>query len=221
MVQGGWPSEVILRMTVHSMNGIENASSSPVRRKQADPRFIELLRVWGRLRDARVLGLRRDKDKESARIVVYLSEAHMTPEVERDVAFFYEALELDPTIREARLTYGLIPDEPNEIAVLTFSILELMNNLAWRIDVPEEHVREGRTGPSFEVDDPELSPLIRIRQSVERPETAFVAVKNRDHWFYIDDRDLPSKRTFALLQIMLSLTDTGDRAKGPVVTLTN
>ena len=40
--------------------------------------------------------------------------------------------------------YGLIPDERNEIAVLTSSILELMNEMAWRMSVPPEHVDEGR-----------------------------------------------------------------------------
>ena len=47
------------------------------------------------------------------------------------------------------MTYGLIPDEPNEIAVMTISMLELMNELAWRADVPPEHVEEGRTGTTF------------------------------------------------------------------------
>jgi len=75
--------------------------------------------------------------------------------------------------------------------------------------------------PSFKLDDPELDHLIAIRHAAERPEDAFVAVESRGFWFYIDDRDVLSKRTFALVQILLSLTDSSTEARGPVVSITN
>jgi hypothetical protein len=87
------------------------------------------------------------------------------------------------------------------------------------MDVPEEHVAEGRTGPTFVEEG--VEPLIRIRSSTDEPDDSYVAVKNRGHWFYIDDRDLPSKRTFAILQILLSLTESGSGARGPVVSIGN
>ena len=221
LVQAGWPPELILRMTVSSINGVENERGGPSGRSQADPRLVELLQVWGRLRNARVLGLRRDEGEGSSRIVVYVNERLRDPGVVRDLAFFRETLGLDPDLGEARLTYGLIPDESNEIAVLTMSILELMNEFAWRIDAPPIHVEEGRTVSTFVTEATGVEPLIRIHHAEERPEYAFVAVENRDHWFYIDDRDTVSKRTFALIQILLSLTDTGETARGPVVSLSN
>jgi len=61
--------------------------------------------------------------------------------------------------------------------------------------------------------------LLQVHSSLEKPEMAFVAIQNRGYWFYIDDRDLISKRTFGVLQILLSLTDSGDSAKGPVVSI--
>ena len=56
---------------------------------------------------------------------------------------------------------------------------------------------------------------------VEHADDAFTSVYNRGYWFYIDDRDLITKRTFGVLQILLSLTDSGDTARGPVVTIGN
>ena len=50
---------------------------------------------------------------------------------------------------------------------------------------------------------------------------AAVAIPYRGYWFYIDDRDVRSKRTFAIVQIVLSLTDSGETARGPVVSITN
>lgn len=38
-------------------------------------------------------------------------------------------------------------------------------------------------------------------------------------WYYIDDRDVITKRTFVLLQILFSLTDAGETARGPVVSI--
>ena len=221
LVQAGWPADIILRLTVRSINGIDNEWASPANRTVADPRFIELLRVWGRLRKSRAIGLRRDAGETGARIFVYHSALGMTDEGKRDLAFLQEALGLDPGVTEYSLSYGLVPDAPNEIKVMTSSILQIMNELAWRIDVPPEHVEEGRTGPTFVDHDADAGPLIRVYTSTDEFEGAYVGVRNRDHWFYIDDRDVVSKRTFAMLQIIISLTDTGEGARGPVVTISN
>jgi hypothetical protein len=171
---------------------------------------------------ARALGLRRDQSRETAkgnpRIIAYQAKEDLAPEVERDLQFMREALELDPAAREYTLTYGLIPDQPNEITVLTYSMLELINELAWRVDVPEEHVEDGRTASTF-VDTVEGQPMIRVHAARDRPAEAYVAVENRDYWFYIDDRDVISKRTFTIMQILLSLTESGESARGPVVTI--
>ena len=221
LVQSGWPAELILRMTVNSINGIENEWAAPALRRQADPRFNDLLEVWGRLRNAGVLGLRREGDGGDSSIIVYLTGKEDGEELTADVSFFLTTLGLAPGTTEARLRYGLIPSEPNEITVLTSSILELMNELAWRIDVPPGHVDEGRTVSTFASDVPDLPPLIRISHAEARPDHALVTVSNRDYWFYIDDRDVVSKRAFAMVQVLLSLTDSGDAARGPVIALPN
>jgi hypothetical protein len=221
LVQAGWPADIILRLTVRSINGIDNEWASPANRMAADPRFTELLRVWGRLRTSRAVGLRREPGETGARIFVYHSAQGLTDDEKRDLDFLQETLGLDPNIKEYQLSYGLVPDAPNEIKVMTSSILQIMNELAWRIDVPPEHVVDGRTGPTFGDYDADAGPLIRVHTSEDEIAESYVVVRNRGHWFYIDDRDVVSKRTFAMLQIILSLTDTGEGARGPVVTISN
>jgi hypothetical protein len=221
LVQAGWAPGGILRLTVRSMNGIDNEWAGPAQRSQADPRFNELLRVWGRLRKARAIGLRREGEKGEAKIILYRVAGKTTEEIEADFRFLTETLDLDPEENEFQLSYGLVPDKPNEIKVLTSSILEILNELAWRIDVPPEHVEEGRTGSTFRGTDPEVGPMIRVKVAEERPENSYVAIRDRDHWYYIEDTDMVSKRTFAMVQILLSLTDSGETARGPVVSITN
>ena len=41
-----------------------------------------------------------------------------------------------------------------------------------------------------------------IHSSTERSPQAFLSVPYRDHWFWIDDRDLTSKRNFAMLMML-------------------
>jgi hypothetical protein len=60
--------------------------------------------------------------------------------------------------------------------------------------------------------------LIRIR-SGGKPTGAYVAVEYRGHWFYIEDPDLQSKSTFALLQMVLALQAGDVPSTGPVLTL--
>ena len=60
---------------------------------------------------------------------------------------------------------------------------------------------------------------IRVQSSPDKPEFAFTTVKYENHWFWIDKRDFLSKRTFAFLMILFSLTETGSKGDLPLVTI--
>ena len=219
LVQSGWPAELLFRMTVSSINGVEDAIENPVYRRQADPKFRELLAVWTRLRQAGAIGLRRSEgDPEKATIILYVREDRIDEQTRKDIDFFLMTLGLDPEADEYRLTYGLIPDKPDAIFVMTSSIFDVMMDLSWQVRVPQIHVDEGRTAATF-VDTELGGTLFDVRYSEEEPENALVKVMDRGYWYYIDDRDMVTKRTFGLLQILFSLTDAGEEARGPVVTI--
>jgi len=96
-----------------------------------------------------------------------------------------------------------------------------MIELAIQVDVPDEHVAEGRTVSSpvslQDVADP--TRLVAIHHIKEKPENAFAAVRYRDYWYWVDDRDFKSKRTFTFLMILISLTESGGRQDLPLVTI--
>jgi hypothetical protein len=219
LVQSGWPAALLFRMTVSSINGIEDSIENPIFRRQADPRFRELLAVWTRLTRAGAIGLRRsDTAPENTTIILYVRENRINEQTRRDIEFFFDALELDRNAKDFKLNYGLIPDESNEITVLTGSIFDVMLDLAWQVHVPQQHVDEGRTASTF-VDTGLGGALFDVRFSEDEPDDAFVKIRDRGYWYYIDDRDLMTKRTFGLLQILFSLTDAGGEARGPVVSI--
>ena len=58
-----------------------------------------------------------------------------------------------------------------------------------------------------------------MHSTVEKPADAFVTIRYRDYWFWIDDRDLTSKGVFSFLMFLFTLTESGSGQVSPVVTV--
>lgn len=61
--------------------------------------------------------------------------------------------------------------------------------------------------------------LLRISSDVSPPSGAFVRIRYRDHWFFIDDADLNSKATFNLFTYLLSLQSAGQEGIDAMLTV--
>ncbi|HSR10463.1 MAG TPA: hypothetical protein VLS90_03395, partial [Thermodesulfobacteriota bacterium] len=122
---------------------------------------------------------------------------------------------------DIRVVYGAIPQNDHEVAMLTRSILEVIVDLAADIEVPAADVREKRVAPSFGevVPGGNVRPLIRVQSSPEKPRDAFVDIRYRNTYYWIDDRDLLSKKIFSFLMFVFTLVETGEKGTAPVVTL--
>lgn len=219
MLQAGWPTELTFELILHAINGYENADARPHTRRAASAEFEEITDIWARLRRERVIGVRTGEEQNNGRVILFFRQGRVTDAQQTDFDRFREILGLEPEATEFRIVPGLIPAEPNQIAVLTASIFDLLGDLAWRFEVPPEHVNEGRTLAAFKDHSENLTPLIQIKYSKEPPEGAFTAIRNRDYWFYIDDGDMTSKRAFGFLQVVLSLAETGEGGRGPLVSI--
>jgi hypothetical protein len=64
-----------------------------------------------------------------------------------------------------------------------------------------------------------MGDLIRVHSQKTKPKHAFVATKYRGWWFYIDDDDLTSKSTFALVITVYGLELAGGVVPGPVLAI--
>ncbi|MDD5412954.1 MAG: hypothetical protein PHF31_16370 [Methylobacter sp.] len=120
------------------------------------------------------------------------------------------------------VVYGSVAKDDREVAMLSRSILDVLIDLASYIEVPPKHIKEKRVNPTipseFSAGTP-LLPLIQIHSSPSQPEDAFVAIRYRDHWFWLDDRDIFSKRMFSFLMIIFTLVETGEKAPASLVTI--
>jgi hypothetical protein len=59
----------------------------------------------------------------------------------------------------------------------------------------------------------------RIHSGASQPQDAYVAVRYRNLWFWVDDRDLPSKRVFTFLRMFSSIAETGVTPQLPLLTI--
>ena len=108
-----------------------------------------------------------------------------------------------------------------ERAILTRSILQVLIDIASHIDVPAADLTEGRVyGPRRTPEQERMfPPLLHVRHGSTPPDDAFVSIRYRNQWFWIDDRDPQSKAIFNSLLLLFSLTETGQSQAAPLVTI--
>ena len=215
MVQSGWPVDFVLRLTCESVNGVRNVSRSAINRRQADPEFEELLTVMRRIQVSNTIAVRIER-KKNVNVATVLLGRKPTKKIARDVARVREILGIEPGTGDIRVAYGAVPSRPDELALLSRSMLQILVELGGCVDVPADHLAKGRAAPATKgIAGP---PFAKIHSGRSAPADAAAAVAYKGHWFWIDDGDFASKRTLSLLMMFFSLTETGSRA-GPVVTV--
>ena len=221
MIQAGNPVDAVLRIAVHAINGIHNRYGGDLRARPADPEFYVLLERLRRIQLSGTIGMRvRRVDRDEAVLMTFRKE--LNPSLDAEVRAVRELLGLDPEGREFQIVYSSVAANDKQIAILSRSILEILIDLSSFIEVPEAHVTDRRVTATAE---PEMGPsgpippLIRIGSSLERPADAFLAVPYRGYYFWIDDRDMQSKRLFSFLMFIFTLVETGAKDNAPVLTI--
>lgn len=176
-------------------------------------------------------------EKISAFISVDKERAN-TPELKNDLNDFIMLLGLDANLPQYSVINGnrqsiALGTNCDKIVLQTRSINETLHMLSMFIDVPPQHIKDERAKPSpllkrteeglidekQPLDGPDGKIKFIIHSSPERPSDAFVAVKNRGYWFYINDTDLISKEVFSAIAAILSMSETGTKEGAPILTL--
>ncbi|MDP2784451.1 MAG: hypothetical protein Q8O38_07665 [Sulfurimicrobium sp.] len=216
LLQGGWPAEVVLPTVVGSINGLRNDSLGA----SADPGFRQLIEVLSRIQRTGGLGIRIEPRKDSSAVVIALRREGPDAELVENGRRAQELLGLEEGASEFDITYGLLPRNRREVAMLSRSMLEIMLQLGFGIELPSTHVADGRAGAGRgKAGEAKTEPLVRIHSGTEAPVDAYAAVPYKGYWYWIDDTDIASKRTFTFLLILFSLAETGQATATPVVTV--
>ncbi len=223
LMQTGWPVDMIFPITVDAINGLRSRKVGGASARLGDSEFYRVIVLLRDIQKSGAVGMRIVKGEDQKETtVMFFHRKNMSAEIAASLSEVRRLLGLKPNGDELTVTYGNVPETDRELAMLTRSMMQIMVELAIQIDVPVQDVKEGRTIPTMAADESgeeKIGQLIKIHSTIEAPQHAFVAVRFKNFWFWIDDRDFHSKRTFTFLMILFSLTEKGSGQDLPLVTI--
>lgn len=221
-IQSGWPADGVLFATVSEMNGLKNQGTSVNGVTPPDPGFMRVLQLMRKIQLSGAVAMRVKQDTVSQQTTILTFRSKdISPETLADIHELRKLLRLDPDAEEIKLVFGSNPTNDREVAMLTRSMMQQLATLASQVEVPAADVAQGRATPGWETMTNGVSAprLIKVCSAKDAPKDAFVAIPYRGNWYWIDDRDLKSKRTFSFMMLLFTLADTGEKEPLPLVTI--
>jgi hypothetical protein len=221
MLQSGYAADFILGLTVESLNGVRNRSLAGGAIREADPEFLRALELMREVQAAGAVGMRVEEDKTNGSTgVLFFRRDDVPVEILEKAAEARRLLKLSPEIQRFLLTYSPARGADNELAVNSRSMLQIMGAFASHISVPEAHLKDHSALSGSNLADAERrNDRVAIRSGKNKPSNAFAAVRYRDHWFWIDEGDWPTKRALTAVMFFFTLAETGANEKLPLITI--
>lgn len=225
--RSGWRLERIMRLTLNSINDLDNAAaaSGPTPAFAPDTSdFEKLLSVIEKVGHGQfVLGYTIINDQK-----VLALDARMEMLERPEMQDFTEILKIDKHSFYVVNVEGNTDYRSNkEIDIKVRSLSGIEFYLSHGVQVPEEHIMQNKVQITKTADgevfdwDSIFGDLFQIQSSRQEPSEDIAAVKCfwRGYWFYIDDTDIESKNTFMLLNQITALQSGAMDKSGPLLTL--
>jgi hypothetical protein len=105
-----------------------------------------------------------------------------------------------------------------EIGLRGRSMLEIMQVASKEVRVPEDDIKLSAAGAD-QKNSTDATDWLVIKSSESAPSNNSLNIQYRGHWFYIDDADLKSRRTFAMLSALFAVVGGTVPGAHPVLTL--
>jgi hypothetical protein len=222
LVQGGWPIDIVFAVAVKSINGLHAGSTILVEQQAPDLSFYLVLKYMRELQLTDSFALRVIEKGEGTSLV--FKPRSSDEEMKAKAHEVRKMLGLNLTTQEFRLATGAVPMDNQEIALLTRSMLEILGEAAAGVQIPQSDLDEGRaTKRSLLKEEMEAIPkfAIHVHSADKKPPTeeVYAAVHYHGHWFWVEDRDLSSKRGMAFMLGLFTLAESGPVAPPPSLTI--
>ena len=221
----GWSVERIFRLCIQDINGIRNAPGASGPTPDYAPEYKDFLAVAELMRTLQrqnFINLNYELiDVESTLVLSFAEEALELPETLKLI----EMLRLIPNKTDYPLVINVMDHNPNHVSIRTRSVMGILYLLSQSVEVPQEDVRKGKLTTTKYADGRPFywsdlfSNLFQIKSSSEKPSDAFVRIKYRGSWFYIDDTDVESKRTYSLFSQIFAIQAGKIKVERPTLTL--
>jgi len=221
MLQAGYAADFILALTVESLNGVRNRSVAAGAMREADPDFIRALELLREVQAAGAVGMRVEENKDKGQTAVLFFRRDDVPEeIAAKSAEIRRLLKLPANEPRLVLTYSPVRGGENELAVNSRSMLQIMGAFSTCLNVPEAHLKDHSAIPAFENEAPEQRKgVVKIHSGKSKPVDAYTAVFYRDHWYWIENGDWPTKRALTAVMFFFTLSEADNNVKLPLITI--
>lgn len=203
-----------LTLLLRGVNGVRNRPSPDGTRSDFQ-RVVELLSALEQSGDLDWVSSAR----EEGSAVLFLEGA--SPDYSSNVRELGRLLGFDRLSERRAVSLPIVlgvgkPSRP-EIVLRTRSLYEILQIAASSVEAPAAQVESGLALP---VPAGLVAPM-RIRRTDGNPDDAMVAVRRHGSWYSISGTDVRSKRTFRLLEALITarLADSGNHQAAPVLTV--
>lgn len=236
LIYTGWDVDRVFRLLVQSMTDIPNASGASGPIPQEPPHYKRFFEVAALLRHFQLqgelqIGVRHipngkctaDSDANDGKPnTIQISFPAKGEKAER-LANLLEGIKTSKGYYILNMKQDF--NEQAEIGIMTRSLLSSMYYLSLGVQVPQKDIQAGTVGHTHYPDGRDfdwshvIGDLFTIQSSIHYPENAYLAVAYRGYWFYIDDSDINSKRTFVLLQQIYNLQAKQSENEPPLLSI--
>ncbi len=207
----GWSASRIFSTCLQSINGEYNFPEHPPGVKQS--KFHEIVSLVSDLQSRHHLKIGLNKVGHEFEFFFHLpsefSESEDSTQLSKKLK---QLLQLNPKIEHYTIKhyhFGAYEPDENSIHINLRSLVKTIFYLSFCVEVPKVHLENGYV-PLISENmraywDKQRDAFLNIQSSKSEPMDAFVKVKYLDYWFYVSNRDVSSKVTFAFLSQLQAL----------------
>ena len=229
----GWAVDVLMRIGISRIGAVENMGFDaipapgvidlPQQLKQEVyklKKFQRVIKLLITLADREAFEV-RIVEKEGAKTAFLLFAKSVPAATQPLVTEFKKALGLSPHRNIFRITDHVTDVKEDEITIQTRSLSAMMTFLAKGVQVPPEHLADG-WAIDYQIPTSEkggdLIPF-RMLSGKTQPKNVFAAVRYQGYWFYIDNKDIESKRSLGLIIALFRILAPSGGGAAPILTL--
>lgn len=217
LIQAGYSAELLFTWSVEAINGVHNWSATARSSRSADPDFFEFVTLLQELQYLGAVGFEVETDSETKHDIMFVLNKQGLPEsTQQKSQRVGEIIGLNPGQDRYRVVYAPFEIDSDTLAIQTRSVLQMLTAMAGFIDVPIGH--ESFTLAGHDLARVSARPF-HVLSGPERPEQSFAAVEYKDHWFWIENSDIASKRVFTLMLFVTTLTNQAKEQNVPMLTI--
>ena len=215
LFHSGWSIERVFKVCLQRIDKLKNAPSASGPTPKIAPKtkkFFQAVKYLQKLQVQGGLNLAYRVSDGEPQLVIHISEAFKNSQPANQFA-----RSINATVGKASYVFETPSMKDKQSTdIVTRSLLGIMFYLSQAVEVPEPDLEEGKVVVT-KTDNGEVfnwteitGGLLRIHNSLNRPEDARLLIFYRNYWFYINDSDLTSKSTFSLLAQIYAL-QAGDQ----------